>query len=145
MNFYARVLRYGVVGVAVSILYGLFVMLLVDHIGMASATLASALAFAAILPFTYAAHRRVTFSDAARDPLASLRFVGTTTASFLIATGGMYLTTGIFARSYLIGIALTWVLIPATNFLIYLIWVFRVGFPPLAGAGPVAARDARRP
>jgi putative flippase GtrA len=149
MNIYARVLKYGAVGVAGSMLYSLLVMLLVDQVGMASATLASALAFAAILPLSYAAHRWVTFSDATFDPLAALRFAGTTTASFLVATGGMYFATQVLARSYLLGIALTWMLIPTVNFLVYLIWVFRVGSPllhsaPLAAAGPTARHEVRR-
>ena len=145
MNFYDRVLRYGAVGIGVSVLYSLCVVLLVDLAGMASATVASVLAFAAILPLAYAAHRRVTFSDAAHDPLASLRFAATTTASFLVATGGMYLTTEVFARSYLLGIGLNWLVLPIMNFLIYLVWVFRVGSfrlesAPLAGAGPDRAQ-----
>jgi putative flippase GtrA len=146
MTIYARVLKYGAVGIAVSMLYSLLVVLLVNQCGMASPTLASALAFAAVLPVAYAAHRGVTFSDAAHDPFASWRFAGTTTASFLVATGGMYLATDVLARSYLLGIALTWVLIPAMNFLVYLVWVFRVGSPlldgvPLAGAGPTACNE----
>ena len=149
MTFYVRVLKYGAVGIVISVIYSLFVMLLVDRVGMASATLASALAFAAILPLAYVGHRHVTFCDAAHDPLASWRFAGTTTASFLIATGGMYLATGVLARSYLLGIALTWMLIPTMNFLVYLIWVFRVGSPlldgaPLAGPGPAARNRGRQ-
>jgi putative flippase GtrA len=148
MNICARILRYGAVGIAVSVLYSLFVMLLVDQVGMASATLASALAFAAILPLAYAAHRHVTFSDAAHEPLVSLRFASTSTASFLVAMGGMYLATDVLARSYLLGIALNWVLIPAMNFLIYLVWVFRVGSSALdsapAGAGQTAWNEGRR-
>jgi len=149
MNIYTRVLRYGAVGIAVSMLYGLCVILLVDRLHMASATLASALAFAAILPLAYAAHRHVTFSDAAHDPLACLRFASTTTASFLVATGGMYLATDVLARSYLLGIAFNWALIPTMNFLIYLVWVFRVGSSPLVsapltGARPTAWNELRR-
>ena len=148
MNICARIVKYGAVGIAVSMLYSLFVMLLVDQAGMASGTLASALAFAAILPLAYAAHRHVTFSDATHDPLALWRFAGTTTLSFLVATGAMYLATAILARSYLLGIALTWLLIPTMNFLVYLVWVFRVGSPllraPLGGAGPTARDEVRR-
>jgi putative flippase GtrA len=149
MNFCGRVIRYGVVGIAISALYSLSVVLLVDQIHMANATAASVLAFAAVLPLAYAAHRRVTFSDAAHDPLAPLRFAASTAASFLVATGGMYAVTEIFAHSYLLGIALNWVLIPIMNFLIYLVWVFRVGpirpggaLPAGTGSPPARARGA---
>jgi hypothetical protein len=54
----------------------------------------------------------------------------------------MYAVTEIFDRPYLYGIALNWALIPATNYLVYLFWVFRVG-----GRGPAAAQPhgAARP
>ena len=139
MNFFTRVLRYGAVGIAISTLYSFLVVLIVEQLRMASPTLASGLAFATILPLAYAAHRHVTFSDAIHDRLASLRFGGTTTASFLIATGGMYLATDVFARSYLLGIALNWVVIPSMNFLIYLVWVFRV-----ESSGSMARRSRGR-
>lgn len=136
-RLFARVLRYGVVGLGISIVYSLAVIFLVDHVHMRSATWASVLVFAVMLPFAYAAHRRVTFFDAARDTFQPVRFAVTTTSSFLVTTVGMYGVTEVFGLSYLIGIALNWALIPAINFAIYFVWVFRVAKPPFAaGTAP---------
>jgi putative flippase GtrA len=125
--FAERTVRYGIVGLAVSIAYSLAVVLVVRCLPTHNATWASGIAFAAMLPIAYLAHRYVAFFDAVRDRFQPLRFAVSTTSSFLVAVGGMYVVTEIFGRSYLFGIALNWALIPATNYLVYLFWVFRVG------------------
>lgn len=122
-----RVLRYGVVGLVISILYSFAVVLAVAQFHTRNATEASALAFAVVLPIAYFAHRHVTFFDAERDPFQPVRFAVTTVSTFLIAIGGMYVVTHMLGHSYLVGIALNWALIPAGNFLIYMAWVFRLG------------------
>jgi nitrite reductase/ring-hydroxylating ferredoxin subunit/putative flippase GtrA len=126
----ARIWRYGIVGLAVSVAYSLAVVLAVHALPSHNPTAASAIAFAVMLPIAYLGHRSIAFFDAASDRLQPLRFAVSTAATFLIAVGGMYAATAIFCRSYLFGIALNWALIPATNFLIYLFWVFRVGSRP---------------
>jgi nitrite reductase/ring-hydroxylating ferredoxin subunit/putative flippase GtrA len=127
IGFAERTLRYGVVGFAVSVAYSLAVVLAVHSLPTHNATLASAIVFAVMLPIAYLAHRSIAFYDAPPDPFQPLRFGVSTVSTFLIAVGGMYAVTEILGRSYLLGIALNWALIPAVNFLIYLYWVFRVG------------------
>ncbi len=122
-----RILRYGVVGLTVSVAYSLAVVLVVGWLPSHNPILASALAFIAMLPIAYLAHRYVSFFDAVRDTFQPLRFAVTTSSTFLIAVGGMYWVTQVLGRSYLFGIALNWALIPAVNFLIFFFWVFRVG------------------
>lgn len=142
-GFVARIVRYGVVGTAISLVYTLAVVLLVDGLHVPSPTVASVLAFAVMLPVAYLAHRDVTFRAAARDPAQAWRFAITTTTSFMVATAGMYVLTAVLGRSYLLGIALNWVLIPTANFAVYLIWVFRTGEVAAFQGTPVAA--IRRP
>jgi hypothetical protein len=48
-------------------------------------------------------------------------------SGFVISTGGMALVRGPLSDSYLWGFALTWMLIPAFNFVIYFMWVFQPG------------------
>jgi nitrite reductase (NADH) small subunit len=127
IGFAERTLRYGIVGFAVSVAYSLAVVLAVHSLPAHSATLASGIVFAVMLPIAYLAHRSIAFFDAKADPFQPLRFAVSTVSTFLIAVGGMYVVTEILGRSYLLGIALNWALIPAVNFLIYLYWVFRVG------------------
>lgn len=120
-----RAIRYGGVGVVISVLYSLCVIAIVQFLRPISPTIASVLAFIAITPVAYLAHRRVTFADRPYDKLQPLRFAFSTTASFVIAVGGMYWITEIAGRSYLLGIAWNWLIIPAMNFLAYLFLVFR--------------------
>jgi len=141
----ARIVRYGVVGTAISVVYSLAVIILVDCVHLPSPTLASMLAFSVMLPVAYLAHHYVTFRDAARDPLQAWRFAVTTTTSFIVATVGMYVLTAVLGRSYLLGIALNWVLIPTANFAIYLVWVFRTGQVPAIAGTPAAAIFRTKP
>ena len=122
---WARVLRYGIMGTSVALVYSVTIVLLVDAFGIRNATLASVLAFVILQPLAYLAHRQVTFFDSSRDAMEPVRFSITTATSFLVTTFGMYVVTEILHWSYLFGIALNWLVIPAMNFLIYLIWVFR--------------------
>jgi putative flippase GtrA len=127
IRFLQRILRYGAVGLIVSVAYSLAVVLIVGWLPSHDPVLASGMAFVVMLPIAYLAHRYVSFFDAERDSFQPLRFAITTSSTFLIAVGGMYWMTEILGRSYLLGIALNWALIPAVNFLIFFFWVFRVG------------------
>jgi len=120
-----RVLRYGCAGVAVSVFYSLVVIAGVRFLHPISPTVASIVAFVITLPVGYFMHSRVSFSDRPYDSFQPLRFAVTTTASFIVAVGGMYWITEIADRSYLLGIAWNWAMIPAMNFLTYMFWVFR--------------------
>ena len=61
-------------------------------------------AFIFAIPFSYAAHRLVTFADRPHDAFQPLRFVVSTAMSFLVAVGGMYWITEVAGKSYLFGI-----------------------------------------
>lgn len=121
-----RVLRYGGVGLALSVIYSL-AMIAAVQVPWFGPTMASVLAFAIVLPISWFAHGTITFGDRARDAFQPLRFVLSTTATFVLAVGGMYWITEIAGRSYLLGIAWNWLVIPATNFLVYMFFVFRNG------------------
>jgi putative flippase GtrA len=123
--FVRRVLRYGGVGLAISLFYSFAVIAGVRLSPSVSPTLASALAFLLVLPVSYLAHGRITFADRGNDPFQPLRFVVSTAASFVIAVGGMYWITEIAGHSYLLGVAWNWLIIPALNFFANLLWVFR--------------------
>jgi putative flippase GtrA len=120
-----RVLRYGGVGLAISLIYSLAVIAAVNVLHPIGPTMASVLAFGVVLPMSWLAHGRISFGDRPRDAFQSLRFALSTTASFVVAVGGMYWITEIAGRSYLLGIAWNWLIIPAANFLAYMFWVFR--------------------
>lgn len=139
----ARMLRYGGVGLAISVLYSLAVIACVQVLRPISPTVASVIAFVITLPAAYLAHGRVSFPDRPYDTLQPLRFVLSTAASFVVAVGGMYWITEIADRSYLLGIAWNWLIIPAMNFLTYMFWVFRAARNGGRAAWP--GRPATRP
>jgi putative flippase GtrA len=122
-----RVLRYGCVGVAISLFYSLAVIVCMQMLNSISPTMASIVGFIIVVPVAYLAHGWFSFSDRPYDTFQPLRFAVTTTTSFIIAVGGMYLITEIAGRSYLLGIAWNWLIIPTMNFLTYMFWVFRAG------------------
>ena len=120
-----RVVKYGCVGFAVSLFYSLAVIAFVWQWHSISPTMASILAFIVTLPVAYLAHANFSFADRSYDTFQPLRFALSTAATFIVSTGGMYWITEIAHRSYLLGIAWTWLMIPAMNLSIYLFWVFR--------------------
>ncbi len=120
-----RVVVYGFVGVAVSVFYSLAIVACVFLLDPIRPTVASIVAFVITLPIAYLAHSRVSFSDRLHDKAEPLRFVLSTAANLVVAVGGMYWITEIADRSYLLGIAWNWLVIPAMNFASYMLWVFR--------------------
>lgn len=125
-----RVVRYGCVGIAVSLFYSVAVIACVWLLRPIDATIASIVAFVITVPVAYLAHSKLSFSDRPYDRVQPLRFAVSTTASFIVAIGGMYWITEIAGRSYLLGIAWNWMIIPAMNFVTYMIWVFRAARRP---------------
>jgi hypothetical protein len=88
----------------------------------------AAIAFLLVQPIGLLLHGTITYPETGQArihlPKIGRRFVLTNTAGFIVATGGMALITTVLHDSYLWGIALAWVLVPAMNFVIYLLWVF---------------------
>ncbi len=142
MRLGERVLRYVVAGLGTSLCYTLLVVALV-HASL-SAVAAAMLGFVLVQPIGLVMHGTITYPGALRArahlPRVGARFMLTNTAGFGVASGSMALATSVWHASYLWGIAVTWVLIPIANFLIYLIWVFR---QPMPHAVPGAALPPR--
>ena len=120
-----RVIRYGAIGIVVSVFYSVVIIALVMGPTRLNSTLASAIGFPVALPVGWLLHRTVSFGDRPYDRMQPLRFVISTTATFALAVGGMYVITEIGGREYWLGILWNWLTIPVMNFLFYLYWVFR--------------------
>ena len=143
-GFLRRVTRYGIVGLAVSLVYSLAVIACVHLWPRLGPTLASAIAFIISLPIAYFAHKNISFFDSQRDAFQPLRFAVTTAASFVLAVGGMYWITEIAGRGFLLGIAWTWLIIPAVNFVVYMLWVFRTTQTARLGGSPAQSPQEHR-
>jgi hypothetical protein len=124
-----RILRYGVAGLSVSVSYTLLVVFLVHEFPTLGPTANAAIAFLIVQPLGLLLHGTITYPETgmARGhlPRIGVRFIVTNAVGFMISIGGMGLVTLQLHESYLWGIALSWAIIPAINFLIYLFWVFK--------------------
>jgi putative flippase GtrA len=124
-----RILRYALSGLSVSVAYTLLVVLLVHKLPKISPTGNAAIAFLLVQPLGLLLHGIFTYPETGRArnhlPRIGLRFVITNAGGFIVATGGMAVITSVLNDSYLWGIALAWILVPALNFVIYLVWVFK--------------------
>lgn len=123
-SHFFRLLRYGSVGIAVALVYSGLVVAALDLFGFQSPTLASCIAFLIVLPISFYAHRGVSFYDAAPTKRQLRSFAAIAGASFIVAVGAMKLVTDVWKLHYEIGLLISWVVIPITNFAINSIWVF---------------------
>jgi len=125
-----RIVRYGVSGILVSLIFSLSVIAFVHIFPRIGPVGASVVAFCVVQPIGYLIHRAFTFPDSylatARTGTSMGRFIFTNLGSVAIAAAGMAVVTNLLHKSYLWGIALNWVLIPCTNFLFYRFWVFEI-------------------
>jgi len=123
-----RIVRYGFSGGLVAIICSLGVVGFVHLLPQIGPVGANILAFCAVQPIGYVIHKTFTFPDTDIESRGSglRRFILTNLASLAVSTAGMALVTNVLHASYIWGIALNWILIPSTNFLLYRFWVFKV-------------------
>ncbi len=133
MNLPERVLRYGVAGAGTSIAYTSLVIFILHLRPRMAPTEAAVLAYLLAQPVGFLLHGTLTYPGTLKARIRLLhigfRFLLTNSAGFCLSTGGMALVTMVWHGSYLWGLLLTWILIPAMNFVIYLAWVFRRAQP----------------
>ena len=122
--FIARTARYGAVGVAAASFYSALVIFFHQWVGVREPDLASLYGFLIALPFGYLGHWAITFQRKHRFLENWHRFVAMNAVSFVVAVPGMHLVTHVFGGSYLIGIALSWVVSPSINYIVLQLWVF---------------------
>jgi putative flippase GtrA len=130
MILFERILRYGISGCLVSVVFSGLVVVLVRGGAAIGSVGDSMLAFCLVQPIGYLTHCTITYPDAslegAQKPRSWMRFLLTNALGLAVTAAAMALVTHVYHASYLWGIALTWVLIPAMNFVLYLTWVFKI-------------------
>ena len=126
-----RIVRYGISGVLVSVICSLGVVGFVHLLPQFGPVGANVLAFCAVQPIGYVIHKTFTFPDTNPESdsvlLGLRRFILTNLVSLAIAAGGMAFVTDVLRAPYGWGIALNWILIPCSSFLLYRFWVFGRG------------------
>jgi putative flippase GtrA len=122
---FGRLLRYGVVGVGLALLYSLLTVLFHESRFLPDPTEASMLAFLLTAPVSFFAHSRITYADADRDHTQWRRFGISLLSGFVISVGAMK-SVDLLGKPYWIALVIGWFLVPAVNYVVNAIWVFRV-------------------
>lgn len=119
----ARLIRFGVVGGATSLAYGVLVAVQVEGLHL-SAPVAAALSYLGLMPLNYLGHRRATWRSAAPRRPEVQRFVLAHGVTMLACTALMAVVNGGLGWPYWAGSALIIVLAPVMNFVLFELWVF---------------------
>jgi len=119
-----RIVRYGLAGVLATAIYFLAVFLLVERGGVAPVT-AAVIATAIVIVTSYVINRAFVFDTNRAHQSAFTRFVLASLLGIAANTGLMYVATRVFAWPYLVGAALTILVVPPMNFLVNQFWAFR--------------------
>jgi putative flippase GtrA len=116
----SRLLRYLVVGSTVTGAYSILALLLRSL--RLDALVASGLAFLMIQPIAFLAHRRFTYPDARRHGWSRFAFLVCTGFLLTLAIMRMTIDAGL---PFWAGLVVGWIVIPAANYLVSALWVFR--------------------
>jgi putative flippase GtrA len=120
----AKIIRFGIVGGLSAAVFATTTMILVSGLG-AGAVAGSLVGFLASAPMAFVGQRQFTFHSHGRWMNEAVRFVSIQCLNLLITVGGMFIAVDRFHASYYWGILATIILVPAFNFIISNIWVFR--------------------
>ena len=118
-----RIIRYGLAGLLATGIYFVSVWILVGRAGVDP--VAGAVAATAILVVTsYVVNRAFVFDTNRAHRSAFTRFVIASLLSFAVNSGLMALATKVFSWRYLVGAALTILVVPPMNFVVNQFWTF---------------------
>jgi putative flippase GtrA len=116
-----KLIRFGVVGLSSSLLYGLLASALVHaHVAL---VIAHCIAYALAIPFSYFAQRGFTFRSNRLHVMSFPRFLLTNAVSFLLSTGIVAMSTALQIPAAA-AIAAVIVFVPLINYLFLNAWVF---------------------
>ena len=119
----SRGVRYGIAGVAATIVYAGTVAALVELAGTGPVA-AAALATLLVMVSSYAVNRAWVFDTDRPHASAFGRFAGASALSIALNAGLMYLSVQVLGWWYVAGLALTTAVVPPTNFVINYLWCF---------------------
>lgn len=124
----ARAFRYGVAGLAASVVYFGAVAALVEMAG-ADPVPAAVAATLLVIVTSYAVSRGWIFGTDRSHASAFSRFLAASALSVVLNTGLMYLSVHVLEWWYVAGLVLTTAVVPPTNFVINYLWCFRPAAP----------------
>lgn len=118
-----KLLRFGLVGGAATLLYGLFAVAL-QELFAPPVLLGHALAYHLAIPASYLGQRSFTFRYRGSDRRALKRFLVTAAVAFAISTAAVYGVEAWLGWPYLAGTLITMLVVPLVSFATMLLWVF---------------------
>jgi putative flippase GtrA len=121
-----QLLRYGVVGTSMSVLYASLATSIIEVTVVRPLT-ASVAAFCLSLPVAYLSHLYLTFRRARPQRPQFLRFVLAMSNALIVSTVVMWLTVSVFRAHYAYALAATTVMVIAVNYTVLDHWVFSAG------------------
>jgi putative flippase GtrA len=118
-----RLVRYLVAGVAVSLGYTFTIVALVDWLTL-SAELANAISLALWTIISYKVHREFTFRFDGAYVSSVARFISVFALKLLASIAVIAFVTRYSQKSYLIGVAVNWIVLPLISYVGMKLWVF---------------------
>ncbi len=118
-----KLARFGFVGLSNGVIYAVMVVLLVSTTTL-TPRLAGAVAYLAVVPWAFLAHRRFVFQSSG-SPLAEFgRFIAAQLTNGALSVATMSLVANTLGLWYGLGILAAVILVPLVNFLVLDRWVF---------------------
>jgi putative flippase GtrA len=124
MSLGQRLVRYLIVGGSGTAGYFIFVAFLVEKMAV-SPVLSVIIGYSILALYTYLVSRRWVYDTSSEHLPTIFRFLVLLMLGFVLNTGIMYFVTESLAQSYLWGLFGSAAIVPATNFAISYLWVFR--------------------
>ncbi len=124
MSLKQRVVRHLIVGGSGTAGYFIFVALLVEKMAV-SPVLSVIISYSVLALYTYLVNRRWVYDTSSEHLPTILRFLVLLMLGYFLNTSIMYVATEILAQSYLWGLFASVAILPATNFAIGYLWVFK--------------------
>jgi putative flippase GtrA len=129
-----RLIRYFVAGLAVSLGYTFTIVALVDWLGLVSAEAANAISLIIWTLISYVVHREFTFRFDGSHGGTVARFIFVFTLKFIASVIVIALAMRHYQSSYLVGVAVNWVVLPLVSYFAMKLWVFARAHPIGSGA-----------
>jgi putative flippase GtrA len=124
-----RLIRYFVAGLAVSIGYTFTIAALVDWLSLVSAEAANAISLIIWTLISYVVHREFTFRFDGSYGGTVARFIFVFALKFIASIIVIALVTRHYQSSYLVGVAVNWVVLPLVSYFAMKLWVFARAHP----------------
>jgi putative flippase GtrA len=122
-HVFAKLIRFGIVGLGSGLVYGLVMVALVSGLGVAPVP-ASIAGYCASVPANFVGHRRFSFRSNGHWTGEAVRFLAAQACNIAVTAGATHLLVNLWRLPYGWAMAAVVVLVPIANFLFMNLWVF---------------------